>query len=123
VRATTPLLAKPLRGPVYLRSSDDRLPNLVAALRGEFDVDLPGRIDAVNGRIRASFSGLPDAPVSRFVLSLPGGERGLLVNSANLCEAPQRARISALGHNGTALRRGIRIDVPACAPLRRGHRG
>ena len=33
-RAITPLLAEPLEGPVYLRSSANTLPDLVAALRG-----------------------------------------------------------------------------------------
>jgi hypothetical protein len=85
-RATTPLLDKPIEGPVYLRSSSHSLPDLVAALNGQIDVDLDGRVDTgKGGGIRNTFEAVPDAPVSKFVLSLDGGKKGLLVNSENLC--------------------------------------
>ncbi len=84
-RAFTPLLDKPLEGPVYLRSSDNPLPDLVAALHGQVDVNLVGRIDSFHGGIRTTYDTVPDVPVSKFVLTLPGGRRGLLVNSRNLC--------------------------------------
>lgn len=42
---------------------------------------------------------LPDAPVSKFSLTLNGGKRGLLVNSDDVCaSAPARARM--VGQNG-----------------------
>ncbi|HXS47298.1 MAG TPA: hypothetical protein VN756_07525 [Solirubrobacterales bacterium] len=84
-RAFTPLLDGPLKGPVYLRSSDNTLPDIVAALHGQVDVDLAGRIDSVHGRIRNTFDVVPDVPVSKFVLTVRGGKKGLLTNSRNLC--------------------------------------
>jgi len=87
-RAFTPLLAKPLEGPVYLRSSDHELPDLVASLRGQVDIDLVGRIDSVRGRIRTTYDTVPDVPVSRFLLTLRGGKRGLLTNSRDQCSRP-----------------------------------
>ena len=42
-RAFTPLLDKPLEGPVYLRSSNNLLPDLVADLHGQVDIDLRRR--------------------------------------------------------------------------------
>ena len=42
--------------------------------------NLVGRIDTVRGGIRNTFDGVPDAPVSKFVLNMQGGKRGLLVN-------------------------------------------
>jgi len=84
-RAITPLLDGPLEGPVYLRSSDNELPDLVAALDGQVDIDLVSRTDAVRGRIRSTFDRVPDVPVSKFTLTLRGGPKGLLVNSRNLC--------------------------------------
>ena len=39
-KAFTPLLDEPLKGPVYLRSSDNQLPDLVASLNGQVGVDL-----------------------------------------------------------------------------------
>jgi hypothetical protein len=102
--ATTPLLDGPLSGPVYLRSSDNELPDLVADLRGQVRIALVGRIDSPAGRgIRTTFAAPPDAPVSKFVLRMRGGERGLLVNSRNLCAQPARATARLVGQNGRAL--------------------
>lgn len=100
--AETPLLDEPLMGPVYLRSSDNPLPDLVVALRGQVDVDLVGRIDSVRGGIRTSFDFVPDAPVSKFVLRMKGGKEGLLVNSTDLCGAKHRATVKMDGQNGRA---------------------
>jgi len=100
-RARTPLLDEPLSGPVYLRSSSHELPDLVVALHsGKIDIDLVGRIDSVDERIRNTFEALPDAPISSFVLEMQGGKKGLLVNSADLCARPHRAKASFTGQNG-----------------------
>ena len=101
-RAFTPLLAEPLEGPVFLRSSDNPLPDLVASLRGGgigIRVDVDGRIDAYKGGLRGTFTAIPDAPISRFVMTLAGGRRGLLQNAANLCARPQPATARFIGHN------------------------
>ena len=99
--AYTPLLDEPLRGLVYLRSSLHRLPDLVASLHsGAVHIVLEGRIGpGKKGGIRALFSDLPDEPLSRFVMTLYGGKRGLLVNSANICAAPPVSSVKALAQN------------------------
>jgi hypothetical protein len=100
-RAITPLLDQPLEGPVYLRSSNHKLPDLVAALNGQVNIDLDGRIDTDKaGGIRTTFETVPDAEVSKFVLEMKGGKKGLLVNSENLCRKPQRATAKILAQNG-----------------------
>jgi hypothetical protein len=101
--AITPILDEPLSGPVFLRSSSHNLPDLVAALHsGRIDIDLVGRIDSVGkeGRIRNSFEEVPDAPVTKFTLTMQGGKKGLLVNSTNLCTRPNRALSHFTGQNG-----------------------
>jgi hypothetical protein len=99
--AYTPLLDQPLRGSVYLRSSSNRLPDLVASLHsGAIHIVLEGQIGpSKNGGIRASFSELPDEPLDRFVMRLNGGRRGLLVNSTNVCATPPTASVKALAQN------------------------
>lgn len=99
--AQTPLFDEPLRGPVYLRSSESKLPDLVASLRsGQVRIVLEGRIGpSQGGGIRAFFDNLPDAPVDRFTMWLRGGRHGLLVNSVNVCRRPPSASIKALGQN------------------------
>lgn len=101
-RATTPILAEPLEGPVFLRSSSHPLPDLVAALHnGQININLVGRIDsAKGGRIRNTFESVPDAPVTKFVLEMQGGKKGLLVNSANLCKSTDTAIADFSGQNG-----------------------
>jgi uncharacterized repeat protein (TIGR01451 family) len=103
-RAITPLLDEPLQGPVFLRSSSHQLPDLVAALHsGRIDINLAGRIDSVKGGlIRTSFEAVPDAPVTKFTLTMQGGKKGLLVNSTNLCARKNRAIAAFTGHNGKA---------------------
>jgi hypothetical protein len=97
--AITPLLASPLHGPVYLRASDNPLPDLVVALRGAgIAIDLIGRIDSFRSGIRATFDVVPDAPVTRFSLTLKGGKRGILVNADNVCTSRQRALARFVGH-------------------------
>jgi hypothetical protein len=99
-RAFTPLLDEPVEGPVYLRSSSHKLPDLVASLHGIVDVDIVGRIDSFKGGIRSSFETTPDAPVTKFVLSMQGGKKGLVVNSRNLCAQTSRADARFTGQNG-----------------------
>jgi hypothetical protein len=95
-----PLIDGALEGPVYLRSSSNPLPDLVADLNGAFNVVLAGRIDSVNQGIRNTFDLVPDAPVTSFTLSMQGGRKGLLVNSRNLCKSVNRAQVSLVGQNG-----------------------
>lgn len=102
-RAITPLLDKPLQGPVYLRSSNHELPDLVVALKGQVDFNLVGRIDSIKGGIRTTFARAPDAPVTKFTLVMRGGKKGLLVNSRNLCDGPSRSSVELDGQNGRAL--------------------
>ncbi|HEY2477977.1 MAG TPA: hypothetical protein VGI17_04540 [Solirubrobacterales bacterium] len=101
--AITPLLDQPLTGPVYLRSSSHRLPDLVAALKGPasqpIEIDLDGRIDSVHGGIRTTFESVPDAPVSKFVLKMQGGKKSLLVNSTNICKGNHKATVEMTGQN------------------------
>ena len=102
-RADTPLLDEPLEGPVYLRSSDNPLPDLVASLRGQVDIDLVGRLDSVNGRIRTTYDAVPDVPVSMFRLAIRGGVLGLLTNSRNQCAEqlrPSRHMLRAVARIG-----------------------
>ncbi len=102
--AKTPLLDEPLKGPVYLRSSNHALPDLVMALKGPaslpIEIDLAGRVDSANGGLRATFEEIPDAPVSEFTLHMQGGKKGLIVNSTNLCASTNRATAKFTGQNG-----------------------
>jgi hypothetical protein len=117
-RAWTPLLDEPLEGPVFLRSSTHRLPDLVVALHGPpslpVNVNVSSRIDTKKGGIRSSFDRLPDVPFTRFVLSMQGGKKGLIQNSTPLCKHRYRADAALSAQNGERLRLRPRLFAVAC---------
>jgi hypothetical protein len=122
--AESPLLNRPISGPVILRSSSHKLPDLVVDLHGQIDIELDARIDTTKSKaLRTHFEDIPDAPVSKFVLSLDGGKKGLLVNSTSLCKGARKASIRIVGQNGTTINRrsSVRTSCGAGA-ARRGHR-
>jgi hypothetical protein len=109
--ATSPLLDQPLKGNLYLRSSAHKLPDLVAHLKGQITVDLDGRIDTYKGGIRTSFASLPDVPIQSFSLTIPGGRRGLLEASTDLCKGPVRALVALGAQNGKKVGKRLPLKV------------
>jgi len=115
-KAETPLLEKPLEGPVYLRNGFHKLPDIVAALNGQIgEIDLVGHVDSVHARLRARFETVPDAPVSRFTLHLYGGRKGLTENTEDLCSTPQIAAVTLDAQNGKSIAGNQRVQLP-CRP-------
>jgi hypothetical protein len=121
-RAWTPLLSHPVEGPVYLRSSNNTLPDMVADLKGQVSIVLDGRIDSFKGGIRTTFASVPDLPVSKFVLTLPGGKHGLLQASTNLCAKPVKGIIRLVGQNGKKVSRHPRIQTPCKGKHKKKHK-
>jgi hypothetical protein len=112
-RAETPLLAKPLEGPIYLRSTGrSGLPDVVAALNGQIDIALDGHVDSVGGRLRTTFETVPDAPISKAVLSFDGGRRGLLENSPTVCAQPLHITVAITGQNGRTANQSPILQTP-----------
>jgi hypothetical protein len=117
--AYSPLLEKPLEGPVYFRSNggERRLPDLIADLHGQIHIELVGFIDSKKvGRetslVRTRFASVPDARVSKFVLKLKGGARSLTQNSADLCKVQAKAEVKMTGQNGKTNDFEQKIAVP-----------
>jgi hypothetical protein len=98
--AKTPLLSKKLKGKVYLVSSNHELPDLVADLRGQVEVQLHGVISSKRGGLKTVFNNVPDVPVSKFILNMRGGKKSLLVNSTNTCKDREPAVLNIKGQNG-----------------------
>jgi hypothetical protein len=117
-RAFTPLLDKPLEGDVYLRSSSNVLPDMAVALRERdkgISIDLIGKIDSFHGGLRGTFSTIPDAPVSKFVLKLRSGRHGPIQNSEDACSATGQNTIRFSAHNQL----GLKGHLPLAAPCGR----
>ena len=115
-QAKSPLLGQPLRGPVYLVSSSHELPDLVADLRGQVNVQLHGTISSVHGGIKTVFDELPDTPVSKFILRMEGGkQKGLLVNSRNLCKGRLSSTMNLKAQNGKkVINKNLPLRVSGC---------
>jgi hypothetical protein len=119
-KAFTPLLDKPLSGPVYLRSSNHPLPDVVAKLGGQLEIDLVGRVDSVHGGIRTTFESVPDAPVSKFVLQMKGGAKGLFTNSTDICRGSHRATVAMRAQNGRAVTLRPALQSSGCGKKKLG---
>jgi hypothetical protein len=121
---TTPVLDQPLTGPVYLRSSSHRLPDLVLDLTGQVDFEAAAQVDSVRGRLRARFENVPDVPVSKIVLRLTGGNKGLLQNSESLCGRGKKASVRMTGQNGATVVGKTKLQVNCGSKARhKRHRG
>lgn len=127
-RAWSPLLNRPVQGPVYLAANGGvrPLPDLAAVMDGEIRIVLQGEITTRRGggkaRLQNTFRVVPDAPVSRFVLTMRGGaKRGLLVNSTDLCRTGERGAAVFHGQNGrrSATRLRVATAFRGCAKVRR----
>lgn len=121
---TTPLLDYKLTGPVYLRSSDNPLPDLVPDLRGPafqpIRLEAAGRTDSIRRGIRNTFDYVPDAPFTKLVVKLRGGKKGLLENSRDICAKTYRATVNYTAHNGKTHSAKPRLRTK-CG--KKGHKG
>jgi hypothetical protein len=121
-KAVTQLLDDPIEGNVYLRSSDNKLPDLVAALKGVANIEAVGRIDSVHGGIRNTFDIVPDAPFEAFTLTMQGGNKGLVINSQNLCAKDHRATVKLTAQNGRHYNYRPVVIADGCKKAKRGHK-
>lgn len=115
--AVSPLVDRPLRGPVWLvRRGRGQLPKLVAKLSGPLDIEITGYPDVSDrtGKIVTTFRGLPDVPVSRFTLRLDGGRFGYLEAASNLCARRLVMPASFRAWNGKSVKRRPAISVRGC---------
>ena len=90
--------------PVYLRSSSHELPDLVAVVKGPnahpIEVNTVGRVNSINGGIRTTFTTFPDVPLSKAVLEIQSGKKGLFVNSRDICRFPRKANVTFSAQSG-----------------------
>jgi hypothetical protein len=118
--AKSPLLDQKLKGPVYLVSSDNPLPDLVADLRGQVNIQLHGVISSKRGGLKTVFNPVPDVPVKKFILNMEGGKKSLLVNSTNTCEKKQTAVLNIKGQNGKKVKSNkYRLNISSCSKKRK----
>jgi hypothetical protein len=132
--ATTPLLDKPLSGPVYAVSGSGGLPKLAVILDGEINFLLRGITTTQGAQLQNTFPAAPDAPVSSFDLTLNGGPTGYLVNNRNVCgkrvkrhghkrfvKTPLNAAALFTAQDGDTLSQSVPISAQ-CPKAKKGRR-
>lgn len=113
--AKTPLLSGKLQGPVYLVGVGRPLPDLVADLRGQVNIQVHGILGSEGGGIKTVFYPTPDVPVSKFILNMDGGKKSLLINSTNLCSKPLSSYMNLKGQNEKKIiNKHLPLKVDAC---------
>jgi hypothetical protein len=113
--ASSPLLKGKLKGPVYLVSSKHKLPDLLADLNGQINIQLDGVISSQHGGLKTVFNNTPDVPLKTFILEMKGGKKSLLQNSENLCKKQQLAILNMKGQNGKTVKNNkLRLNVASC---------
>ncbi len=124
-RAQTPALHEPLTGPIHFVRGEriengkvvKTLPKLYVKLDGEgVPLDLVAD-SAVRGKqLVATFTEIPDAPISRFTMRIdPGPQaKAVLASNTDLCAAPRGARVRFDGQSGATRRSVVQLDAPDC---------
>jgi hypothetical protein len=107
--AWSPLIGRPLKGHVYLRSSGRGRPVLALSLDGEVFIEATAEIQVrKDHRIQLIFKNLPDIPLDGVKIVLQGGNKGLLTNHWDLCIRPVDVGLRFTSHNGSV--KSQRID-------------
>ncbi len=110
----TPLLDKPLTGPVYAVSGSGGLPRLAFVLNGQ--VQLIPRADTETvkgGQLRTTVPVVPDAAIGDFELTVFGGKHGYLANTRDICGHAPVVRVGFTGQNGKTLNQTVKVKA-AC---------
>lgn len=113
--AASPLISRPLAGPVYLVSQPNALPKLVVQLRGQASIDLDGTISIANSAlIVTTFGGLPDLSLTRFRLAFRSGHYGVLSATRSLCAVPVEIAARFVSHSGRTTSQTSAATVVGC---------
>jgi hypothetical protein len=111
-RAYSPLMNRPLSGPVYFvqgvrfdKETGNRirtLPTLLVKLRGEVEIHLRAKSSVAGKSLVSTFAAIPDAPVSRFSMRLRSGKGGILAvtGERSLCARAHQALVETDAQNG-----------------------
>ena len=116
---------EPLSGNVYLRGNKASrgLPDLVARPRRRRNqIEVLGKIDSRLGGLRARFEVLPDAPVTKFTMTLRGGEHGIIANATDTCANPQVATAKFFGQDNDTEAYRIRLRPTSCEAKKKKRR-
>jgi hypothetical protein len=124
--AHTPILAQPATGPVYLVSyGNAKFPDVVFVLQSEgITVDVDGQsFVSQSGALKATFSTVPDVPISSFETVLPAGPFSQFTSvktsgkaQGSQCRENLIAPVQMVAHNGAQLNQNVKLQITGCKP-------
>jgi hypothetical protein len=117
-QAVSPLLAEPLTGPVRLVKGTGAFPLLRVELGGPLALTLTGTVGlTASGAATTTFDAIPDLLLSRFELSLDGGQDGLLFASPRTCSSAAQLYGAAefMAHTGATATDESAFAVKGCS--------
>lgn len=106
VQVQTPVLSGAVTGSIYAATVPGRsLPAVVMHVRDRVRLDLVGRTTTTaESRLSVAFDSIPDVPMERISITLPGGPSGVLRAGAELCTpAGTTGNASITAHHGAAV--------------------
>ncbi len=119
----TPLLEKPLQGPVYAVSGFGLLPHLAFILGGQVMLTPEAESSSVkDGRLKTVVPVIPDAPIGHFRFTLFGGSHGYLANTESLCGTPIVSAVEFAAQNGKKLTQAVKTKT-ACGTKKAKRKG
>lgn len=123
-KAVTPVLGAPLTGPVYLVvPPGGGLPGLAVVLSGSgVNLTLDAKTAILGGRLRNTFSSIPDVPISEFDLTLKSGKGALLTPRAGLCSTTQKSSLVMTGQNGKRVTKSVGLTNSCPKPRKKKHK-
>ncbi len=105
--AHSPVLARPLSGPViFVSHGGAAFPDLDVVLQGEgVTVVLTGNTKIVKRITSSNFAAVPDVPINSFEMTLPSGPHSALAGTANFCAQTVTKRVRMKAHGKVRWRR------------------
>ena len=117
VKASTPILASQLSGPVYFVShGGEAFPSLIMVLQAEgVRVDLVGStFISKAGVTSTTLKTVPDVPVNSFELFLPEGPTSALTTDGVLCKSSPVMPTTFIAQDGAVIHESVKIAVTGC---------
>jgi hypothetical protein len=108
----TSALPKPLNAGIYLvRIPGQSLPGMAIRVRDQISFDIVGITKSSDGRIRVTFDGLPDTPISKMSLVFEGGANGPIQLGGLVCgQSGVQTDASLTAQHGTNVKLALPIN-------------
>jgi hypothetical protein len=111
---TTPLLSSALTAPIYLQEHTDSLPTLEIVIPQPFGITLTATPVLTGSSVQALVANVPDIPITKLTMTLPGGANSLFLGGVHLCSQSQSFGGSFTAWSGATATPSSTATVTGC---------